>query len=203
MFDRESVKNYLWSHIEESLLAPLCSSWENPSAWRWTTDQFQTVAVSSIRITPLPFDTELTLRLACSAGEGVSLVTLFSLRFVLEETRHSVLTQNSIVGFDVEHEKSNGCSKRRLLKLSFQSCESEWAKLIAYQLLKTKIGESFLSEFGVLGTWGLIEGWRRSLRSLTRRQGKDDVLFQGDNAIKPMVKQLVYGHKGLKGSQIK
>lgn len=82
-------------------------------------------------------------------------------------------------------------------------CESEWAKLIAYQLLKTKIGESFLSEFGVLGTWGLIEGWRRSLRSLTRRQGKDDVLFQGDNAIKPMVKQLVYGHKGLKGSQIK
>lgn len=132
-----------------------------------------------------------------------SRVTLFSLRFVLEETRHSVLTQNSIVGFDVEHEKSNGCSKRRLLKLSFQSCESEWAKLIAYQLLKTKIGESFLSEFGVLGTWGLIEGWRRSLRSLTRRQGKDDVLFQGDNAIKPMVKQLVYGHKGLKGSQIK
>lgn len=99
--------------------------------------------MSSIRITPLPFDTELTLRLACSAGEGVSLVTLFSLRFVLEETRHSVLTQNSIVGFDVEHEKSNGCSKR---------CESEWAKLIAYQLLKTKIGESFLSEFGVLGT---------------------------------------------------
>lgn len=27
MFDRESVKNYLWSHIEESLMAPLCSSW--------------------------------------------------------------------------------------------------------------------------------------------------------------------------------
>lgn len=70
-------------------------------------------------------------------------------------------------------------------------------------IIESKNWWVFFKDICVLGTWGLIEGWRRSLRSLTRRRGKDDVLFQGDNAIKPMVKQLVYGHKGLKGSQIK
>ena len=95
------------------------------------------------------------------------------------------------------------CSKQQLLKLKFSDlvkrvCQHEHQLLIKERLFKYNFSIKC-----ACWIWGLKEWWRRSLRNLIQRQRKDNVLFQGDNAIRPMVKQLVYGHKGLKGSQIK